>query len=116
MVNSHVNIITALFSYFQILDFSGNKSSHVVSVKILFDAHRKIRRAFTVHLSSDISGESALGLRKVIVYIEQPSMNPAVTFPLSPKVVSLRDYDDVSGAESEMIMGYPLICVTVSGD
>lgn len=50
----------------------------------------------------------------MIVYIEQPSTNPAVTFPLSPKVVSLRDYDDIGGAGSEMIMGYPLICVTVS--
>jgi len=113
MANCRGNITTALFSYLQILDFSGNKSSHVVPIKILFDAHRKIRRAFTVHLSSDITGESGLGLRKVIVYIEQPSTNPAVTFPLSPKVVSLRDYDDVSGAGSEIIMGYPLICVTV---
>ena len=86
----------------------------MVPIKILFDAHRKIRRAFTVHLNSDITGESALALKKAIVYIEQPSTNPTVTFPLSPKVVSLRDYDDVSGARSEIIMGYPLICVTVS--
>ena len=86
----------------------------MVPIKILFDAHRKIRRAFTVHLSSDITGESGLALKKAIVYIEQPSTNPTVTFPLSPKVVSLRDYDDVSGARSEIIMGYPLICVTVS--
>ena len=50
----------------------------------------------------------------MIVYIEQPSTNPAVTFPLSPKVVSLRDYDDVGRARSKMIMGYPLICVSVS--
>ena len=86
----------------------------MVPITILFDAHRKIRRAFTVHLSSDITGESGLGIKKVIVYIEQPSTNPAVTFPLSPKVISLRDYDDVSGAGSEVVMGYPLICVTVS--
>lgn len=98
----------------QIVEFSGNKSTHVIAIKILFDAHRKIRCAFTVHLSSDITGESSLGTKKVIVYIEQPSTNPTVTFPLSPKVVSLRDYDDVNGAGSEIIMGYPLICVTVS--
>lgn len=61
-----------------------------------------------------MTGESSLGLKKVIVYIEQPSTNPTVTFPLSPRIVSLRDYDDVSGAGSEVIMGYPLICVTVS--
>ena len=61
-----------------------------------------------------MTGESGLGLKKVIVYIEQPSTNPTVTFPLSPRIVSLRDYDDVSGAGSEVIMGYPLICVTVS--
>ena len=104
-----------LFCYLlQILEFSGNKSSHVIQIKILFDAHRKIRRAFTVHLSSDYTGKSDLGTRKVIVYIEQPSANPAVTFPLPPTVVSLLDYDDVSAAESEIIMGYPLICVTVS--
>lgn len=114
IINCHSNITTAFFSYLQIIEFSGNKSSHVIAIKILFDAHRKIRRAFTVHLSSDITGESDLGIRKVTVYIEQPSTNPAVTFPLSPKVVSLRDYDDVSGAGSEVIMGYPLICVTVS--
>ena len=98
----------------QILEFSRGNSSHVVVVKILFDAQRKIRRAFTVHLSPDFTGHSELGRKKVIVYIEQPSRNPAVTFPLPPRVVSLRDYDDVSGAESEMIKGYPLICVTVS--
>ena len=114
IASSHDSITTAFFSYLQILEFSGNKSIHLVPIKILFDAQRKIRRAFTVHLSSDITGESGLGLKKVIVYIEQPSTNPAVTFPLSPKVVSLRDYDDVSGAGSEIIMGYPLICVTVS--
>ena len=61
-----------------------------------------------------MAGESSLGLKKVIVYIEQPSTNPTVTFPLSPRIVSLRDYDDVRGAESDVIMGYPLICVTVS--
>ena len=86
----------------------------MIVVKILFDAQRKIRRAFTVHMSPDFTGHSELGRKKVIVYIEQPSRNPAVTFPLPPRVVSLRDYDDVSGAESEMIKGYPLICVTVS--
>lgn len=86
----------------------------MIVVKILFDAQRKIRRAFTVHLSPDFTGHSELGRRKVIVYIEQPSRNPAVTFPLPPRVVSLRDYDDVIGAESEVIKGYPLICVTVS--
>ena len=86
----------------------------MIAIKILFDAHRKIRRAFTVHLSSDFTGKSDLGTRKVIVYIEQPSTNPAVTFPLPPRVVSLRDYDDVSEAGSEIMMGYPLICVTVS--
>ena len=86
----------------------------MIVVKILFDAQRKIRRAFTVHLSPDFTGHSELGRKKVIVYIEQPSRNPAVTFPLPPRVVSLRDYDDISGAESEMIKGYPLICVTVS--
>lgn len=98
----------------QIIEFSGNKSAHVIAIKLLFDAHRKIRSAFSVHLSSDMTGESSLGLKKVIVYIEQPSTNPTVTFPLSPRIVSLRDYDDVSGAGSEVIMGYPLICVTVS--
>ena len=87
----------------------------MVTVKILFDAHRKIRRAFTVHLSSDFYGVSDLGTRKVIVYIEQTSANPAVAFPLPPRVVSLRDYDDVSAAESQIIMGYPVICVTVRG-
>ena len=85
----------------------------MIVVKILFDSHRKIRRAFTVHLSSDFNGVSDLGTRKVIVYIEQPSANPAVTFPLPPRVVSLRDYDDVSAAKSQIIMGYPVICVTV---
>ena len=114
IANCYGNITTAVFFYFQILEFSGNKSSHVLTIKILFDAYRKIRRAFTVHLSSDITGESGLGIKKVIVYIEQPSTTPTVTFPLSPKVVSLRDYDDVSGAGSEIITGYPLICVTVS--
>lgn len=95
------------------MDFSEDNTSHVVTVRILFDANRKIRRAFTVHLSPDVTGTSVLGTRKVIVYIEQPSSNPAVTFPLPPMVVSLRDYDDVIGAESQIIMGYPVVCVTV---
>lgn len=95
------------------MELFGDNSSHVIRIKILYDKKRRIRRAFTVHLTEDYSGEGDLGTKKVIVYIEQPSSNPAVTFPLPPRVVSLLDYDDVSAAEPQIISGYPVICVTV---
>lgn len=97
----------------QILDFAGNITSHRLVIKILFNADRQLRRVFTVHVTSDMHGESDLGRRKVIIYIEKSSPNPAVTFPLPPRVVSLRHYDDVSAAPDEVIKGYPVTCVTV---
>lgn len=53
---------------------------------------------------------------KAIVFIDERSEVADVTFPSKPVVVSLRDYDDIEGAKPNPVQGYPLICVTVSGN
>lgn len=92
----------------------GNKLVYVIVIKLFFDVYWKICFVFSVYLSFDMIGESSLGLKKVIVYIEKLFINLIVMFLLLFRIVLLCDYDDVSGVGFEVIMGYLLICVMVS--
>ena len=102
------------FFFFKVLTFGKNVTRLEVKIKILHDAEREIREAFTVHLTKDRYRFALIESNKVIVYIEENLYRTGVTFPLIPTVVSLKDYDDMSKAKAEPIQGYPLICVTVS--
>ena len=55
-----------------------------------------------------------LQMNKAIVYIEQEGQLSGVTFPSTPVVVSLLDYDNVEVARELPPRGYPVVCVTVS--
>jgi hypothetical protein len=101
-----------LFRY-QVLLFSGNLTSHREQIQILFNKNRKMRRAFNVYITSDMASSSGLGRKKTVVFIEKAISSSSVTFPLTPKVVSLRHYDNVNGFIEEIPLGYPLVCVTV---
>ena len=49
------------------------------------------------------------------MYIEENSKLADVVFPVPPKVVSLRDYDNVAGSAQKLpVQGYPVVCVSVS--
>ena len=51
------------------------------------------------------------------MYIEENSKLADVVFPVPPKVVSLRDYDNVAGSAQKLpVQGYPVVCVSVSID
>ena len=53
-------------------------------------------------------------MNRALVYIEQEGQVTGVTFPSTPIVVSLLDYDNIDGAQLYPPRGYPLVCVTVS--
>ncbi len=53
-------------------------------------------------------------MNRALVYIEQEGQVTGVTFPSTPIVVSLIDYDNIEGAQTYPPRGYPLVCVTVS--
>lgn len=72
-----------------------------------------MRRAFHVYIASDMTRSSSLVRKKTIVFIDKTIMTSSVTFPLIPKVVSLRHYDNVNGFVEEIPLGYPVVCVTV---
>ena len=55
-----------------------------------------------------------LQMNRALVYIEQEGQVTGVTFPSTPIVVSLLDYDNIDGAQRYPPRGYPLVCVTVS--
>ena len=49
------------------------------------------------------------------MYIEENSKLADVVFPVPPKVLSLRDYDNVAGSAQKLpVQGYPVVCVSVS--
>ena len=86
----------------------------MVKLRIFHDKEKGLRRAFSLYLKPDENGVASLGLKKMIIYIEEHGRRTGVTFPLKPRVASLRDYDDLRTARKQPIQGYPLICVTVS--
>ena len=85
----------------------------MVKLRIFHDKEKGLRRAFSLYLKPDENGVANLGLKKMIIYIEEFGRRTGVTFPLKPRVASLRDYDDLKKARINPIQGYPLICVTV---
>ena len=85
----------------------------MVKLRIFHDNEKSLRRAFSLYIKPDTKRVAELGLKKTIIYIEEVGRRTGVTFPLKPKVASLRDYDDLRKAGKNPIQGYPLICVTV---
>lgn len=94
--------------------FANNATKKMVQLRIFHDKEKGLRLAFSLYLKPDENEVAELGLKKMIIYIEEYGRRTGVTFPLKPRVVSLRDYDDLKSARTNPIQGYPLICVTVS--
>ena len=101
------------FYRLQKLTFGKNVTKQMVQLRIFHDKEKSLRRAFSMHIKPDEMGIAGLGLKKTIIYIEEVGRRTGVTFPLKPKVASLKDYDDLKNARVNPIQGYPLICVTV---
>lgn len=112
IMNIFHHVVISSYCKQQVLEFTGNTSSHKEQIKILHNKNRKIRRAFSIRIKSRQSDPSHIAKKKTTVYIEK-SVVSAVTFPLEPKVVSLRHYDDVNGDATDIPLGYPVVCVTV---
>lgn len=85
----------------------------MVKLRIFHDKEKNLRLAFSLYLKPDENGIADLGLKKMVIYIEEYGRRTGVTFPLKPRVASLRDYDNLKTARKNPIQGYPLICVTV---
>ncbi|XP_064481470.1 FRAS1-related extracellular matrix protein 2-like isoform X1 [Ornithodoros turicata] len=83
-----------------------------VAVQIMYDQLKEHREAFTLHMREDIHRIAEVKDPKVIVYIEDVKLLPAVVFPSEPVVVSLRNYDCPSEAPPNPIPGYPLSCIS----
>ncbi|XP_033631977.1 extracellular matrix protein 3-like [Asterias rubens] len=97
----------------QRLEFGFNVSRLFVEIDVLADGDRnEMREAFTVHLTMDEMMVSEIQMNKAIVYIEQEGQLSGVTFPSTPVVVSLLDYDNVEVARELPPRGYPVVCVT----
>lgn len=53
-------------------------------------------------------------MSKTIIYIEESDSMADVTFPSTPRVVSLYHYDYIKTSEDSLpVAGYPVVCVTV---
>ncbi len=97
----------------QQLEFGFNVSELFVDIDVLADGDRnEMREAFTVHLTMDEMMIAEIQMNKAIVYIEQEGQLSGVTFPSTPIVVSLLDYDNVEVARELPPRGYPVVCVT----
>lgn len=94
------------------ISFANNATKKMVKLRIFHDKEKGLRRAFSLYLKPDENEVASLGLKKMIIYIEEHGRRTGVTFPLKPRVASLRDYDDLKTARKQPIQGYPLICVT----
>ncbi|XP_048840186.1 FRAS1-related extracellular matrix protein 2-like [Brienomyrus brachyistius] len=95
------------------VEFKEGETRRVVEVEILYDGVREMREAFTLHLKPDENMIAEIQMSKAIVYIEEVSMAD-VTFPSSPEVVSLLEYDNTGRTTDRLhpTAGYPVICVT----
>lgn len=97
----------------QRLVFGFNVSEMFVDIDVLPDVDRnEMREAFTVHLTMDENMIAEIQMNKAIVYIEQEGQLSGVTFPSTPVVVSLLDYDNIELARDFPPRGYPVVCVT----
>ncbi|CBY08706.1 unnamed protein product [Oikopleura dioica] len=87
-------------------------------VDILHDKKKEIRESFTVWIKDPIPENGVdpdIVQPRTIVYIKQRDILADVTFPTSPKVISLADYDKLKNAAATVPppkSGYPVICVT----
>ncbi|XP_028974102.2 FRAS1-related extracellular matrix protein 3 [Esox lucius] len=96
------------------VEFKEGETEHFVEVVILYDGHREMREAFTVHMKPDEYMVAEIQMNKAIVYIEEINSVADVTFPAVPTVASLLMYDDTARAKDHPhpSNGYPLVCVT----
>ncbi|KAK3099400.1 hypothetical protein FSP39_003828 [Pinctada imbricata] len=95
------------------LYFGPNISQIITEIQILPDRDRENREVFTVHLKQYDKIVSELGRPTYAqVYIVENVKIADVVFPLRPRVVSLRDFDDIGRADTNPINGYPVVCVT----
>ncbi|XP_064861131.1 LOW QUALITY PROTEIN: FRAS1-related extracellular matrix protein 2a [Oncorhynchus nerka] len=94
--------------------FKHGQTEHVVEVEVLHDGIREMTEAFTVHLKPDDNMVAETQMTKAVVCIEETNGTADVTFPSSPQVVSLLQYDDVSKTAQDLHppAGYPIVCVT----
>lgn len=87
-------------------------------VDILHDKKKEIRESFTVWIKDPIAENGVdpdIVQPRTIVYIKQRDILADVTFPTSPRVISLADYDKLKNAAATVPppkSGYPVICVT----
>ncbi|KAJ8000694.1 hypothetical protein DPEC_G00183020 [Dallia pectoralis] len=96
------------------VEFKEGETEHFVEVVILYDGHREMREAFTIHMKPDEYMVAEIQMNKAIVYIEEMDSVADVTFPAVPTVVSLLMYDDTARAKDQPhpSNGYPVVCVT----
>ncbi|XP_013782373.1 extracellular matrix protein 3-like, partial [Limulus polyphemus] len=94
------------------LEFGQNVSRIIVEIQILYDEEKEHREALTLHLRPDRDMIADIEDTKVIIYIQELNIVADVTFPSQPIVVSLKDYDAAANAQSHIIPGYPVVCIT----
>ncbi|XP_023190178.1 FRAS1-related extracellular matrix protein 3 [Xiphophorus maculatus] len=96
------------------VEFKEGEKEHFVEIEILYDGHREMREAFTVHMKPDDNMVAEIQMNKAIVYIEEMDSVADVTFPAVPHVVSLLMYDDTAKTRDRPSPpnGYPVVCVT----
>ncbi|XP_037533536.1 FRAS1-related extracellular matrix protein 2b isoform X2 [Nematolebias whitei] len=93
--------------------FKQGDAEHYVEVEVLYDGVREMREAFTVHLKPDENMVAETKMSKIIIYIEESDSMADVTFPSTPRVVSLYHYDNIKTSEDSLpVAGYPVVCVT----
>ena len=94
------------------LIFKKGESTKQVQIEILFNPEKSIRKSFWVRITPDeYQFADVNDMERAIVYVTDSDPQAAITFPVKPLVVSLKDYDKELTDDllkQPIIAGYPV--------